>query len=323
MASRLRILISALVLSIASPALAEPTAVEKENARNLMQEGRDLRDKKDLKAALQRFQAADQIMAVPTTAFEVASTQVALGLLVEARETLNRISHMPVQPKEPPPFKEARQKAESLDETLDPRIPAVTVTVKGGVGAKLTVDDIPVPSAMVGLPLRINPGHHTIVANLPSSRGETDVDLVEGDKKEVTINLATKTASETIAEESNAPPSADTKTSKGSYVPAILAFGVAAAGVGVGVVTGVMTLSKQSDLATACPNKICGPAQHGDVDSANTLGLVSTISFIAAGGCAALGVVLLIVGKPSSKPAEAARIQPWVSPTGAGVFGTF
>jgi hypothetical protein len=311
----------ALILCTAGAAYAEPTAAEKETARNLMQEGRDLRDQKDLKGALQRFQAADQLMNVPTTGFEVASTQVALGLLVEARETLNRVSHMPVQPKEPAPFKEARQKAESLDEGLDARIPAVTVIVKGGVGAKLTVDDIAVPPAMNGLPLRINPGHHTIVANLPSQRGESDVDLLEGDKKEVTINLAAKT---TIAEDSNAPPTSDTKPSKGSYVPAILAFGVAAAGVGVGAVTGVMTLSKQSDLQAACPNKICGPAQHGDVDSANTLGLVSTISFIAAGGVAAVGVVLLIVGKPS-KPAETttAKIRPWISPAGAGVFGTF
>src|SRR5581483_5789021 len=143
-----------------------PTAVEKETARNLMQEGRDLRDNKDLKGALQRFQAADQIMGVPTTGYEVASTQVALGLLVEARETLARVARIPVQAKEPAPFKEARKKAEELDSTLDARIPAVTVTVKGGVGAKLAVDDIAVPPAMIGLPLRINPGHHTIVANL-------------------------------------------------------------------------------------------------------------------------------------------------------------
>src|SRR5690242_13508597 len=110
MAFRMRAAIAALILATAAPAFAEPTAAEKETARNLMQEGRDLRDKKDLKGALQRFQAADQLMGVPTTGYEVASTQVALGLLVEARETLNRVSRLPAQAKEPAPFREARQK---------------------------------------------------------------------------------------------------------------------------------------------------------------------------------------------------------------------
>jgi hypothetical protein len=286
-----------------------------------MQEARDLRDRKDLKGALQRFIAADQIMGVPTTAFEVASTQSALGQLVEARETLARIARIPAQAKEPAPFKEARQKADALDESLNPPIPTVTIIVKGGVGPKLTVDDIAVPASLVGLPLRINPGHHTIAANLPSVHGEAEVDLSEGDKKEVTITLVQKTSSEMSAVSlSDAPEPA--KSSKGSYVPAILAFGVAGAGAVVGGITGAMTFAKQSDLAKVCPNKTCGPAQYGDVDSANTLGLVSTISFIAAGSSAVLGVVLLIVGKPKSEP-KPENTAIWLGLGSAGIRGTF
>jgi hypothetical protein len=318
--SRSGIALGFAILLASVPAFAEPTAAEKETARNLMQEGRDLRDAKDLRGALQRFLAADQLMGVPTTGYEVAATQVALGLLVEARETLGRVRRLAVQPKEPPPFKEARQKAEALDDTLDARIPAVTVIVKGGVGAKLTVDDIAVPPALVGLPLRIDPGHHTIVGNLPTTRGEVTVDLVEGDKKQVELLLAPKIADPPL--DTGEPPPTTT-TSKGSYVPAILAFGLAGAGVAVGTITGVMTLSKQSDLAAACPNKTCGPAQHGDIDSANALGLVSTIAFIAAGSSAALGIVLFFVGKPSAVKVEAARVEPWIGLGAVGARGTF
>src|SRR5438270_8546116 len=101
MGSRARAFLIAMALS--TRALADPTPQEKETARNLMDEGRELRDeKKDVKAALQRFTAADQIMRVPTTAFEVASTQALLGQLVEARETLSRVLSSPAKPGEPP-----------------------------------------------------------------------------------------------------------------------------------------------------------------------------------------------------------------------------
>lgn len=323
MASRtfLRSVAIAAILAIAAPALAEPTAVEKETARTLMQEGRDLRDRKDLKGALQRFQAADQLMVVPTTGFEVASTQVALGLLVEARETLGRVHRLPVQAKEPPPFREARQKAEQLDESLDARIPALTIVVKGGVGAKLTVDDIPVSAALVGLPLRVNPGRHMIIANLPTARGETEIAIAEGEKKEAAITLVQKIGSDSPPPEDSTD--AAPKSSRGSYVPAILAFGLAGAGAVVGGITGAMTFAKQSDLAKACPNHTCGPGQYGDVDSANALAMVSTISFIAAGSTAVLGVVLFFVAKPSSKPTSAAKVQPWIGVSSAGISGAF
>jgi hypothetical protein len=71
----------------------------------------------------------------------------------------------------------------------------------------------------------------------------------------------------------------------------------------------------------ACPNHICGPANHGDVDTANMLGMISTVSFIAAGAGAAAGVVLFVVGKP--RPTSAAFATPWVGPGSAGIMGRF
>src|SRR5262249_27770672 len=54
---------------------AEPSAVDRESARAYMAEGRQKRDAGDLKAALRAFQAADAVMHVPTTGFEVAKTE--------------------------------------------------------------------------------------------------------------------------------------------------------------------------------------------------------------------------------------------------------
>src|SRR5271169_6333782 len=76
-------------------ARAEPSAADRETARTLMQQGRELRAKGDLKEALKRFQAADEIMHVPSTGLEVAKSQVAIGELVEARDTIAAIRRVP------------------------------------------------------------------------------------------------------------------------------------------------------------------------------------------------------------------------------------
>ena len=60
------------VLAPSRAARAEPTAADRETARALMQDGRDLRDQGDKSSALARFRAADDIMHVPSTAIRVA-----------------------------------------------------------------------------------------------------------------------------------------------------------------------------------------------------------------------------------------------------------
>ena len=90
MASRLGRSGAALLASmlVTTSARADPTAADRETARTLMDQGNVLKDKGNLEEALKRFKAADEIMHVPTTAVPVAKLQVALGLLVEARDTL-------------------------------------------------------------------------------------------------------------------------------------------------------------------------------------------------------------------------------------------
>src|SRR5215468_3304078 len=91
--------ILALALSILAPrALAAPTAAEKETARALMKSARDKRRASDLRGALVDFTKARAIMNVPTTGLEVGKTQMDLGLLVEARDTLLEVARSPAAP---------------------------------------------------------------------------------------------------------------------------------------------------------------------------------------------------------------------------------
>src|SRR5579864_9454433 len=107
---RVRLVMAAAALGAlfaADPARADPTAADRETARSLMQEARDLRDKGHMQDALKRFKAADDIMHVPTTGLEVAKTQASMGMLVEARDTVANIRKLPSSPTDPAPFQDA------------------------------------------------------------------------------------------------------------------------------------------------------------------------------------------------------------------------
>jgi hypothetical protein len=332
----------ALALALmASGASAEPTAADRETARQLMEDGRTLRGKNDLKGALERFKAADDIMHVPTTGLEVARTQVPLGLLVEARDTIARIRLIPAKASDPVQFNDARLKADQLDASLDGRVSRLVVVVHGapsGQALAVSIDGVPVPAAVIGLPRPVDPGHHLVVVQTEGAGGRADgrgeVDVREGDTKSLDVTLVrTATAAPSAAPPEPAVDAGAAETPgapRTSHAPYALTYGagaVAAAGLVVGVVTGVMSWSKTSSLSSACPSHTCPPASYSSYDSANDLATIATVSFAAAGVGACLAVVSLVVGHEekteTASPSARLRVSPWMGAGAAGLRGAF
>jgi hypothetical protein len=333
-------LLLACAASLASAtARAAPTAADRETARTLMDEGNDLREKGDLKAALKRFQGADAIMHVPTTAIAVARTQVALGLLVEARDTIAALRRMPAGPGEPAPFRDARSEADTLDASLAGRVPSLTITVTGapeGAKPEVTVDGVAIPAAAVGLPRTVDPGHHVVVARASGASGTQEVDVAEGQTKPVQVTLAPDAASAPATagsgeEAAPAPEAPPTVTKHGPTLLTWVGVGIAAAGVAAGTATGLMSMSTTNSLANECPNHVCPPQFHSDHDSAATLATVSTVSFVVAGVGAGVAIASLVLGHDESAPAAATtptaalrpRVAPWIGLGAAGLRGEF
>ncbi|XXT17153.1 tetratricopeptide repeat protein [Sorangium sp. So ce429] len=96
----------------------------------------------------------------------------------------------------------------------------------------------------------------------------------------------------------------------GSLLPAGLAFGLGAVGLGVGVATGIASLSKVSDIKSQCDGRRCPAELQGDADTATTLGHVSTVGFIVGAASAAAGVVLLVVRRGGDGAPDAASAAP-------------
>lgn len=317
-------------LALAGVARAEPSAADKETARGLMASGRADRTKGDLQGALKAFTAADAIMHVPTTGIEVARSQVALGLLVEARDTALQTTRLPLSPHEPPPFKAARDAASALSDELLPRIPSLTITVKNvpdGTTAAVTIDGAAVPAETMGEPRKLDPGHHVVAAKAGAAEQKAEVDLAEQDAKTVTLELPAQAA--TAAPVADATPTEEPPPAGRSTLSKALIFGgFGAAGVGVvlGSITGVVSLSKTSSIkgSPACEGSVCNPSEDGDISSARTMATVSTVSFAVAGVGAVAGVVGLLMKRPvATEPAPAEHAAGvWMEPTfGVGTVG--
>jgi hypothetical protein len=336
MGSRTAAIAVALMLATAAPLAyaGGPSAADRETARTLMDEGFRLRDAKDLKGALERFSAADQIMHVPSTAYEVAATQLALGMLVEASDTASRILAVQAKPHDPLPFRQARRKAQKLVDSLDGRIPSVTITLEGPKPddtLKLTIDGAEIPTAVVGLPRTVDPGHHLIAATTSTSHGEGTVDLKEGEQKKLTITLKLlpKTAVAKHVEPTHvqvvATPTPPPSTQgKGGRIAAFVSFGLAGAAAIAGGVTGVLTMTTRADLASKCTDHLCDPSLSGEISDGNTFAWISTFAFAGAGAALVVGVIALAVsGHHHNVPVESARVVPWIGVGAAGLTGTF
>lgn len=315
------------VLCAAPAAHAEPTAADKETARRLMSEGRARRDSGDLAGALQSFQAADALMQVPTTALEVARTEIAMGKLIEAHDKLLAVARSTPTPGEPRPFAEARATAETLGNEVEARIPTLKITLVGlpaGAVPKVAVDGGEIPAAALVAPRAVDPGHHVVTANVDGPPKTQELDIAERETREVSLDL-------TVAPPPSPPePEGPAPGSPRNHTLSFIGFGVGAAGIITGSVTGLLAISSfNSAKSKGCVGNRCPPASYGDLDTASTMATVSDIGFIVGAVGVAVGVVGLFVGnKGSSEPSDSTHAatftaSPWLAPASGGLRGTF
>jgi hypothetical protein len=269
--------IGVVLFALTRPAHADqPSAVDRDAARALVQQGDELIEKGDYPGALEAYRHADEIMGVPTTAIEVGKTYLLLGRLVEAAGAFQRAATYPEAADEPKPFARARRESARRAADLDARIPRLTILVAGvpaNQSVTVTLDGKTLASRSG---LRVDPGPHEVAA---SAAGYDDArvvfELADRDRRTVDVTMEPAGA---------------------SLWPLAIA-GLTVAGVGgvLGAVTGGLSLdaaSQVDDLCTDDQPRVCQPEAAGIEDRRVALGHTSTVS-LAIGG---VGLVVGLVG---------------------------
>ncbi len=224
----------------------------------------------------------------------------------------------------------ARERAEALK----PRLSTLTITVPEQVatlpGFEVTRNGAPVGRGLWGLPLPVDGGSQRVSATATGkSPWSVELDVPpEGGKLTVEIPP--------LVEVSVAPPIAARYEPRAAAEPTgpsplvYVGFGVAGAGLVLGTVTGIVSLSRTSSLQDECPNDLCRPEKQDDIDAARRIGHVSTASFVVAGLGAAVGLLAWLddddeAAAPSAtEPAASAlSVQPVLGVGLAGLKGTF
>jgi len=308
--------------------VAEPSAADRATARSLASEGYwALHDKRYAEAA-DRFGRADALVHAPTLTLDWARSLIGLGLFVEAQERYELIIREGVDAKSPQSWQRALADAKTELEALRPRLAWVTISVTGGKDAHVTVDNVAVPAAAIGVRRAINPGAHevAVVAKgyLPAKQ---NLNLSEGEEGSAAFTLQLDPAQQdapVVAAPPSPAPVVEPPPSK-SRTPVYVAFGVAGAGLVVGGITGALWLGKQSTLKKHCPDPDnCSPDDADDIKTYHTLGTVSGAGFIVGAAGIATGVTLLLLDR-NAQPAAAQGlvIRPYLGVGTLGAVGSF
>ena len=308
----------------------DSTASGRDLARSVAVTGREAFYAGDYETALALFRRAYTLFPAPTVVLYEARSLEKLGFWLEALEAYVRTTQMPVDGA-PAQFSEAVAAAREEARDLRSRIPTLTLKVDGVSGhdpsLELSINGRAIGAAQLGQAQSLNPGVYQVSGSVsPDRRDESKVVLEKGQNLTVVLALAAPSLTPPPPGGSNADGSLVDYSDASSRPTPWLAYaagGVGVAGVGTGLVTGLMATSKHSEAETACgEDRICPPGTEA-VNAFRTLRLISTVSYgIGAAGIAA-GVVLWLTASDGDESTQVGAIEPWGTGNTAGIRGTF
>lgn len=333
-----------LSLSGTRPAAAQESQDQAANvaaARSLGIDGVQLAEAGKCDQAIEKLNRAESLYHAPTILDRLGECQVKVGQIVLGTENLNRVVREQLPTNAPKAFRDAQVRAQKALDAALPRIGHLTVNVEPKEAKiTVTVSDMPVPAALLGVERPTDPGTHEVVASAPGYLTQkTTVTLAEAGRETVTLRLTldpnapkeepppVTTAAPPLMPEQQPPPPA-TPTSNSTKTVGYVLIGVGAAGIVTGGITGGMALQKKGNLD--CPDSHCSGSQKDNLDGAKSMALVSTITFAVGIPAVAVGTVLLLTSGSSQQKAAKAKqpprhfaAAPYLGVTSAGVVGQF
>ncbi|HRG96358.1 MAG TPA: hypothetical protein PLR99_08930 [Polyangiaceae bacterium] len=207
-------------------------------------------------------------------------------------------------------------------EALRPKLARLAIVVsERPPGLVVKRDGTVLTEASLGAPFPVDPGSHTVEISAPG-RAPLSLSRVVRDGEQATLQtppLAHEAAPPPPPLVAAPPPSTSPtpapaparEPERGAGLGYVVA-GLGVAGLGVGALTGVLAMSKNSESKDLCPTEGRCASQAGVAanDSAKTLGTVSTIAFIAGGVGVVAGVTLVLTSGSKSRPSATLSVAP-------------
>jgi hypothetical protein len=295
--------------------------------------------------AINLLRRAEALVHSPTHWLYIGMAQAKLGRLVLAQEALLKAAREPLSDASPEAFRVAVTTANQELEALKPRIARVTIQLSGAEPseATVTVDGAPVPSALVGVPMPVDPGERKFQATAPGmAPAVRNLVVTEGSNFDLELVLSPDANAASSAGESGSLTLTDSDVSdraSGSDTKQILLWsGIGGAVLGIGGLVGGYLVYKGGDdpkakadeLFNECNPRGCSQWESDTVtawdNEADDSYIPGQIMMGAGGLFVAAGATLIVLSLLSDDAPEqqgGLRVTPWVSYNGAGFSGTF
>ena len=303
-------------------------------ARSVAVTGREAFNAGDYETALALFRRAYTLYPAPTVVLYEARTLEKMGQLLEAVQAYVRTTQIAIPSGAPGQFAEAIAAARQEERALRARIPTLTLRVDGvsanDPNLKVSINGRAIGAAQLGQAQRLNPGTYRITGSISGDRSDTaEVVLADSQKASVVLNLTAPSLSPPppvgVHPVSAMGDEGSTSPRNSLRIAAYVSGGVGLAGIGGGLVTGLMAVSKHSQAEEQCPEHVCTADSQGagSVEDFHSMRTLSTVFYgVGAAGVAA-GVVFWLLAPDAPAASQARAFAPWIDARSLGVQGRF
>jgi hypothetical protein len=300
------VVLLAVSFAIATPARADGTsAASKKRAAALFDEGRRLIVEGRFDEACTRFAESERLYPSSGTLLNLVDCHERNGLLASALATCHeaeRLAHARGD-------EEGRLFAQRRAEEIAPKVPSIAIELPPNEKVtRVAIDGTPVE--LTGKPLLVDAGRRRVEITLDDGSTRSQQVDVTADARARPVRFAEPERVRVLAPPPPPPPPPRHDAWK---TPTGVALGaVGGAALVLGAVTGVLALSKKSDLVAACsagagsyPDR-CGGGTldaraqqetRSDLDTARTEATISTAGIAIGAVFVAAGVVLYLLGR--------------------------
>ncbi len=278
-------------------------------AEQFFLDGRAAMKRSEFEKARAMFAESQRLDPAPGTLVNLAVAEEKVGKLSLAWE------HARAAMEGLPEGDNRRAVAKTLRDALEPRLARLTLRADKALpeGTKITVDDVELSVASLGVALPEDPGDHRVVIKSPGRKDlSVAVKLAEGGKESYSVQLG-EISTEKVTQRPDEPATGrDGSDGSGETSPlrtvGFIAGGVGIAGLAVGSVFGVLTIDKKNVTDEHCKPGCDGTGSAAQADG-RTFGAVSTVSFIAGAVLLAGGVTLIVLSPKAEKKTAWQRVE--------------
>jgi hypothetical protein len=315
----------AIVLSTAvgtAQARAQTNAADASaQADKVFKEGRMAANAGDYTTARARFLESERLDPAPGTLLNVADCEVHLGLLVAARE------HFELAASGFPRGDNRRGWATTQAAQLDKRLARLTLRLSpdAPAGTTVTKGGTTLDTTTLGRQVLTDPGKIEITVTAPGRVAKpTTLTLGEGQTVEQVLTVGDPApAPATPAAPSSPEPAvtpATTVTGHPYRTLGLVLGGVGIAGLVVGSVAGILSLSDASTVKGHCNTSTwaCDSQGVSAASNGNALATLSDISFVAGAVLAGVGAYFVLTSREEPATVTTTGFYPYADSHGAG-----